>query len=67
MSAKDIIGAVGAALAVLWGFYVEMRLHKAENANEALKRSLYDTQIQDQVKALPDSSLRSDLDSRTKS
>jgi hypothetical protein len=50
-----MIGLVG------WGLWVEIRLQKANDANEVLKRRLDDELIQKSVNSLTDNAARDEL------
>jgi hypothetical protein len=53
--------AVGGALALGWGCYVEWRLRMAQDATTQLRRAFNDAKIADAVKSEPDSDLKSEL------
>jgi ABC-type nickel/cobalt efflux system permease component RcnA len=65
MSAKltAIVEAVGSALLVLWGIWVEWRLHLAQAQNEMLRREYNDKTIEDENHSLSDDALRAKLNS----
>ena len=46
---QSIAEALGGALAVCWGFYVEFRLRQAQADNTKLQRAFNDQAIQDSV------------------
>jgi hypothetical protein len=60
---QDIAEAVGGALALGWAVFVEYRLRLAQDANAQLNRKYEDKVIEDNVHALSDSQLSSDLHS----
>lgn len=67
MSPKEIAEAVGAALAVLWGVWTEIRLRNAQDENTQLRRAYNDTKIQDAIHAESDSDLHAELSKEIKS
>ena len=61
MSANGILKAFAAAVFAAWALYTEFRLHRAQDANELLKRRLDDEEIVSNVKSLPNDQLKSEL------
>lgn len=61
MSVSEIVGAVTAALAVLWGLYVELRMQKLQRADEQLKRQVSDDKIEKSANGLTNAELASQL------
>lgn len=58
---QDITEAVGGALVLCWGVYVEWRLRQAQDATTLLKRQYEDKTIEDDVHSLSDADLAGKL------
>ncbi len=63
---QDIAEAIGGALVLGWGVFVEWRLHQTQNSTIQLRRALNDKIIQDATHAESDSDLRAELSREAK-